>query len=95
MAIGQLYPGASLVGWAGTALFGVAYLIFASGVIPRRRFLGYNVVAAFALVPILYLDANWPVFFLEVIWGFTSAIGWFRARGVAHLETPAKFDHEA
>lgn len=79
VAIAQPYPGASIVGWAGTALFSVAYLTFATGVIARRRFLAYNAVAAFSLVPILYLDVNYPVFFLEVVWGFISALGWLRA----------------
>lgn len=74
----DFYTGMSLLGWAGTLLFGLSYLLFASGVIQRRRFLWYNMTAAYALVPILYLDDNLPVFVLELAWGSISAVGLLR-----------------
>ncbi|HBN13536.1 MAG TPA: hypothetical protein DD407_00755 [Pseudohongiella sp.] len=74
------YQGMSLLGWAGTAMFVLSYLLFASGVIQRRRFLCYNTMAAYGLVPILYLDGNLPVFVLELAWGTISLVGLLRLK---------------
>ncbi|MFK7885942.1 MAG: hypothetical protein AB8G16_03675 [Gammaproteobacteria bacterium] len=76
VALGRFYLGLSIIGWGGTVLFSTAYLMFATGAIARPRFLIYNAIAAFALAPILFLDANWPVFALEIVWGITSLAGW-------------------
>jgi hypothetical protein len=64
--------------------------LFASSFISRRRFLLYNMIAAYALVPILYLDKNYPVFVLEVIWGSISAFGYARLRFLDQSEQPVE-----
>ncbi|WP_425410383.1 CBU_0592 family membrane protein [Hyphococcus sp.] len=71
--------GMAALGWAATGLFSGGYLLFAAGAVRRRRFLLYNIFAAYGLVPILYLDANWPVLALELAWGTISIAGWVAA----------------
>lgn len=83
VATSRHYLGMEIVGWAGTALFCAAYWMFATGTIERPRFLIYNAVAALALSPILFLDQNWPVFFLEIVWALTSIVGWRQVRATA------------
>ncbi|NHK27524.1 hypothetical protein FF098_006370 [Parvularcula flava] len=71
--------GLAALGWAATLLFCGAYLLFSAETIRRRRFLAYNVAAAFGVAPILYIDANWPAFGLEMAWGTISLIGFVNA----------------
>ncbi len=78
-AIFDFHRGMSILGWAATLLFSAAYLFLATHSIRRRRFLGFNVFAAFSLVPILYLQSNWPVMVLECAWGCISLLGWRNA----------------
>ncbi|WP_031551323.1 CBU_0592 family membrane protein [Parvularcula oceani] len=75
--------GAEALGWAGTLTFSLSYLLFSAGRIVRRDFLGLNALAALALIPILAIDGNWPVFGLEVAWFVLSVWGWRSVRGVA------------
>lgn len=78
-ALFDLSAGMAALGWAATGLFCGGYLLFAAGAVRRRRFLLFNIFAAYGLTPILYLDANWPVLALEACWGAISAIGWIVA----------------
>jgi len=78
--LADLEAGMGLVGWAATALFCAAYLLFANAAVTRPRFLLYNVAAAYLFTPILFLHGNWPVFGLEVAWGAISFAGWRAAK---------------
>ncbi|MBB4657554.1 CBU_0592 family membrane protein [Parvularcula dongshanensis] len=68
--------GIETLGWSGTLAFSGSYLLFSAGRIARRSFLGVNALAALALIPVLTVDANWPVLGLEVAWFALSAWGW-------------------
>lgn len=85
------YQGLAALGWAATLLFCGAYLLFSARTIRRRRFLLYNVAAAFGVAPILYIDGNWPAFGLEIAWGTISLIGFLNAlRSVHGTEDPGQ-----
>lgn len=76
----DFYNGMAVLGWMGTALFCAGYALFTAERIRRRRFLVYNIFAAYGMSPILYLDSNWPVLALEIAWGSISLAGWLDAR---------------
>jgi hypothetical protein len=75
-ALKDYATGMAILGWAAGVLFCGAYLLFTTGTIKRSRFLIYNIVAAMSLMPILYLQGNWPVFGLEIAWIAVSLFGW-------------------
>ncbi len=77
-AVVDYATGMTILGWAAGALFCAAYLLFTTGAIKRSRFLIYNIIAAMSLMPILYLQGNWPVFALEAAWIAVSLFGWTR-----------------
>lgn len=78
LAVGDVQHGIRGLGWAATVLFCGSYLLFAVGRMTQSVFLACNAAAAFGLIPVLVLDQNWPVVFLEVVWCALSVIGLMR-----------------
>lgn len=73
------------IAWTSTWMFGMAYLLFSAQKMRQMEYLFSNAVAAVILVPQLWLDANYPVFFLEVCWFIISLAGIVRRWDEVHL----------
>tara|TARA_R110000868_G_scaffold39650_6_gene137845 strand:- start:882 stop:1439 length:558 start_codon:yes stop_codon:yes gene_type:complete len=74
-----------LLGWSSAFVFSASYLLFS---VNKMRILSYllcNAYAAFALLPQVWLDQNWPVFGLEICWGCISIYGAARRYNEVHL----------
>lgn len=63
---------ADLLGWSSMLAFCGAYLMLANRVIGEVRYFAYNAIAAFIILPVLWLDNNWPIFALEACWTVLS-----------------------
>ena len=60
----------------------VTFFLHANKVTGALRYFAHNTVAAFTILPVLWLDQNWPIFALESSWTVLSllAVGrclWF------------------
>jgi len=75
----------ALLGWISTFVFSGCYLLFSSQKMLPRYYLCWNAFAAIALLPQLWLDQNWPVFSLEVVWAIISIYGAARKFEKVHL----------
>jgi hypothetical protein len=75
----------ALLGWISAFIFSGAYLLFSAKKMLPRYYLCWNAFAAIALLPQLWLDHNWPVFALEVIWASISIYGAARKFEQVHL----------
>ena len=64
--------------WSSSYIFCSVYLLFSSEKIGLKHYLLWNFLAAIILLPQLALDANWPNFWLEVVWASISIIGFIR-----------------
>lgn len=74
-----------LLGWSSAFVFSASYLLFSVAKIRILTYLLWNAYAAFALLPQVWLDENWPVFGLEVCWGCISIYGALRRFNQIHL----------
>ncbi|MDO6692086.1 hypothetical protein Q4574_02265 [Aliiglaciecola sp. 3_MG-2023] len=74
-----------IVGWTSALVFGAAYLLFCAQKMSQKTYLYLNVYAALALTPQLWIDKNYPVLTLEVIWALISIHGALRQRDNTHL----------
>jgi hypothetical protein len=63
----------SLCSWFAAMIFASAYLVFSAEKLAPRHYQIANVIAAILCMPQLWLDTNYAVFFLEVIWSMISA----------------------
>lgn len=72
--------GANILGWAGTLLYILGYYLFASESVKKWQFLVYNTIAALILLPVYYIDGNWPAFALSAIWSLISIFGLIKVR---------------
>ncbi|GAC16026.1 CBU_0592 family membrane protein [Aliiglaciecola lipolytica] len=74
-----------IMGWSSALVFGAAYLLFCAQKLTQKTYLYLNVYAALALTPQLWLDRNYPVLTLEIIWALISIHGALRQPDNAHL----------
>lgn len=74
---------ADLLGWASVAGFCGVYFLFANHEVGRPAYFLYNVLAALLILPVLWLDRNWPVFALEACWAVLSFGAFLKHRGPA------------
>ncbi|MEP4890454.1 MAG: hypothetical protein ABJV04_10535 [Aliiglaciecola sp.] len=74
-----------ILGWTSALVFGAAYLLFCAQKMSQKTYLYLNVYAALALTPQLWMDKNYPVLTLEVIWALISIHGALRQRDNTHL----------
>lgn len=81
----QSTPFYTALGWTSTYAFCLSYLLFCSKKISHISYLGFNFYAASALLPILWGQANWPVFTLEVCWAAISIFGVLTRIDEVHL----------
>ena len=65
----------TLLGWTSAFVFSACYLLFSAEKMLPRYYLCWNAFAAIALLPQLWLDQNWPVFTLEIVWALISIYG--------------------
>ncbi|MEM9937814.1 MAG: hypothetical protein AAF768_03115 [Pseudomonadota bacterium] len=70
----------TILGWAGVWLFCGAYLLFASERITRRGYLWFSIISYALLLPIYYVQANWPSFTLGVFWTLITVFGLIELR---------------
>lgn len=77
--------GITVMGWSSAFAFSAVYLMFSAGRMLLRHYLLWNLYASTAMLPQLWLDANWPVFTLEVCWGIISLYGAVRRFREIHL----------
>ncbi len=75
----------ALLGWVSAVVFSGCYLLFSQEKMLPRFYLCWNAFAAIALLPQLWLDANWPVFGLEIAWALISIYGAVRRFEEVHL----------
>lgn len=75
----------ALLGWTSAFVFSGCYLLFSSQKMLPRYYLCWNAFAAIALLPQLWLDQNWPVFSLEIVWAIISLYGAVRKFEEVHL----------
>ncbi|MBD1390068.1 hypothetical protein IC617_11565 [Neiella sp. HB171785] len=64
--------GIAVWGWSSTLAFCLGYWKFSAGRLQAKHYYLLNTYAAWILLFQLYQDGNWPVFGLEVVWGFIS-----------------------
>jgi hypothetical protein len=74
-----------LLGWSSAFVFSASYLLFSVGKMRILIYLLCNAYAAFALLPQVWQDENWPVFVLEICWGCISIYGAARRYNQVHL----------
>jgi len=74
-----------LLGWSSAFVFSAAYLLFSAERIRPGYYFLWSAYAALALLPQLWLDQNWPVFMLEIIWAGISLFGAIRRFGQFRL----------
>jgi len=72
--------GLYILAWSSVIAFCLSYWRFSSRQLSQKGYFLFSAYAAFILLPQLYLDENWPVFLLEVLWGSLSVIGYLRLR---------------
>jgi len=75
------HAGVTVLGWGAVAAFLLGYALFVARRIERAAFHAFNLVAAAAILPQLWVHGNWPVVVLEVCWGVAAAVGLWRDRG--------------
>lgn len=75
------HAGVTVLGWGAVAAFLFGYALFVARRIDRMAFHGFNLAAAAAILPQLWVDGNWPVVALEVAWGAAAAVGLWLDRG--------------
>ncbi|MCU7891352.1 MAG: hypothetical protein KZQ78_06955 [Candidatus Thiodiazotropha sp. (ex Ustalcina ferruginea)] len=75
----------SLFGWSSVFIFCCGYLLFSAQHMAPRHYFILNTYAALALMPQLWLDNNWAVFWLEVIWASLSLLGVIQKTTQPHL----------
>lgn len=73
------------LGWSSSYVFCLSYLLFCSKKLKHINYLLLNFYAASALLPILWIQQNWPVFTLEVSWALISAYGAYKRMDEVHL----------
>jgi len=73
------------LGWISAFVFSAVYLLFSATKMLPRYYLLWNIFAAISLLPQLWIDQNWPVFGLEIIWVIISSYGAVRRFEQAHL----------
>lgn len=71
--------------WSSSFVFCLSYFLFCAKKLSHIAYLAFNVYAALALLPMLWVQQNWPVFTLEVCWAAISAYGIFAKLERSHL----------
>ncbi|MFQ3249368.1 MAG: hypothetical protein ACI9O6_001176 [Glaciecola sp.] len=74
-----------ILAWSAAYFFCSSYFLFSAKRISSRAYLAVNVYAALVLLPQLWLEANYPVFSLEVTWALVSMIGIVKSYQEVHL----------
>jgi len=74
-----------LLGWSSVFVFSAAYLLFSVERMRPGYYFLWSAYAALALLPQLWLEQNWPVFVLEIIWAGISLFGAIRRFGQFRL----------
>jgi hypothetical protein len=74
-----------LLGWSSAFAFSAAYLLFSVERMRPGHYFLWSAYAALALLPQLWLEQNWPVFVLEIIWAGISLFGAIRSFGQFRL----------
>jgi len=75
----------AILGWSSAYFFCSSYFLFSARKISSRAYLSCNVYAALALLPQLWLSANYPVLTLEIAWAIVSLIGIVKSYSRVHL----------
>lgn len=73
------------LGWSSGYVFCLSYLLFCSKKLSPLYYLVLNAYAASALLPVLWGQGNWPVFFLEICWIAISLFGVYTRIESIHL----------
>lgn len=73
------------LGWSSSYVFCLSYFLFCSKKLSHINYLLFNVYAATVLLPLLWTQQNWPVFYLEVCWALISLYGVFKRIDEVHL----------
>lgn len=81
----ELHMFYAILGWSSAYFFCSSYFLFSAKRISSRAYLCINVYAALALLPQLWLNANYPVFTLEIAWATVSLIGIIKSYNDVHL----------
>jgi len=72
--------GFSILAWSSVIAFCFSYWLFSCRQLSQKGYFLFSMYAAYILLPQLYLDTNWPVFVMELVWGSLSVIGFYRLR---------------
>lgn len=75
----------SYLGWSSSYVFCLSYFLFCSKKLSHINYLLFNVYAASSLLPILWLQQNWPVLGLELCWALISIFGIFKRLEKNHI----------
>ncbi|RHW76174.1 hypothetical protein [Colwellia sp. RSH04] len=75
----------TVLGWSSSYAFCLSYFLFCSKKVTHIKYLLINIYAAGAIMPILWVQQNWPVFSLEVCWVAISAYGVYARMDEVHL----------
>lgn len=65
----------AMLAWVATFLFCSCYLLFSAKRLAPRHYFLFNALASICLVPQMWLDQNWPVVALQIMWCLLSLVG--------------------
>lgn len=74
-----------VIGWSSAFVFCSSYFLFSANRLSSRAYLLLNACAAIALLPLLWINHNWPVFALEIAWASISIFGVIKSYEDIHL----------
>lgn len=75
----------TVLAWSSSYAFCLSYFLFCAKKLSQISYLALNAYAASALLPLLLVQQNWPVFTLEVCWAVISVYGIFAKLENSHL----------
>lgn len=75
----------TVLAWSSSYAFCLSYFLFCAKKLSQISYLALNAYAACALLPLLLVQQNWPVFTLEVCWAVISVYGIFAKLENSHL----------
>ncbi|MGF1759158.1 hypothetical protein L4D76_14700 [Photobacterium sagamiensis] len=71
-----------MLGWISTWIYLAGYSLFLSENITLHQYRCWGVIAPLTILPVLYIDQNWPNFASNTIWMIVALISLFRSRQV-------------
>ncbi len=75
----------NVVSWVAAVIFSLSYLMFSASKMKARYYQLANFLAAIMCLPVLWIQVNYAVFALEIIWALISAWSAIKQFNEAHI----------